>query len=217
MVRFILASASPRRQALIQLLQRPVEVCVADVDESSVSDPDPAVDVVETARLKAEAVAQELVEPALIVAADTTVALHGEILNKPASPAAARRMLNRLRSHTHHVHTGLVLLDTERGQIQQTVSTTAVTMRNYSEEEVAAYVATGDPMDKAGAYAIQHRGFRPVARLDGCYSGVVGLSLCRLSEALAKMGVVVNLPVATEQHDYRNCTTCLALLDGLLF
>lgn len=216
MIPIILASASPRRQALIRLLRRPIHVQVADVDEESVTHPDPAVNVVETARLKAETVAAQLREPALIIAADTTVALGREMLNKPAGPAEARAMLRRLRGRTHQVHTGIALLDTAQERSATTVSTTEVTMRAYTDAEIAAYVASGDPLDKAGAYAIQHSGFRPVAALEGCFTGVVGLSLCRLLAALDQVGVDLSLPVARASHDYEACPLCLSLLDGLL-
>ena len=212
----ILASASPRRQALIRLLQRPVRIQIADVDEESITYPEPAVNVVETARLKAQSVAAVTREDALIIAADTTVALEGQMLNKPDGPAEARAMLRRLRGRTHQVHTGIALLETKSGRTITTVSTTEVNMRPYNDEEIAAYVATGDPLDKAGAYAIQHSGFRPVAAFDGCFTGVVGLSLCRLIEALQELGVAISLPVATTAHDYRACPLCLSLVEELL-
>lgn len=212
----ILASASPRRRSLIQLLGRPVSVRPAAVDEDSVSDPDPAVNVVRTARLKAEAAAAALDSEGIVIAADTTVVLDGDMLNKPAGAAEACAMLRRLRGRTHHVHTGLVVLDAGSGRASTAVSTTAVTMRDYDDAEIDAYVASGDPLDKAGSYAIQHAGFRPVAELSGCYTGVVGFPLCRLVGALRERGVSVDLPVAVESGDYRDCVTCLQLLDGLL-
>jgi len=212
----ILASASPRRRSLIRLLGRPVRVRPAAVDEDSVDHPDPAVNVVRTARLKAEAAFADLDSEGIVVAADTTVVLDGEMLNKPDGAAEARAMLRRLRGRTHHVHTGLVLIDAATGRASTAVSTTAVTMRNYDDAEIDAYVASGDPLDKAGSYAIQHAGFRPVAQLRGCYAGVVGFPLCRLVGALRECGVSVDLPVADESGDYRDCGTCLQLLDGLL-
>lgn len=209
----ILASASPRRQALIRLLQQPVSVQVAAVDEESITHPDPAINVVETARLKAETVAATMEEDTLIIAADTTVALDGEMLNKPADPVEARDMLRRLRGRTHQVHTGIALLESGTGRTVTTVSTTDVVMRAYDDDEIDAYVASGDPLDKAGAYAIQHRGFHPVSALEGCYTGVVGLSLCRLAQALQEVGLGVSLPVATATHNYQACPICLSLLD----
>lgn len=215
MANLILASASPRRQALIKLLERPVIVRPTAVDEDSVAHRDPAVNVVRTARLKADAAAS-LDLDGIVIAADTTVALDGRMLNKPAGPAEARAMLRRLRGRTHQVHTGLVVLDVGHRRAATDVSTTDVTMRDYSDREIDDYVATGDPLDKAGSYAIQHAGFRPVARLNGCYTGVVGLPLCRLVAALQELGVDVNLPVAEDTADYRDCTICRQSLDGLL-
>jgi len=213
MIRLILASASPRRQALIHLLGYPVEVRVADVDELSVTDPDPARNVVATARLKADAVAATVSGAAVIIAADTEVVLDGLLLGKPADPADATRMLRWLRNRTHQVHTGIVVWRRPNGAMAMAVSTTDVTMRDYSDAEIAAYVASGDPLDKAGAYAIQSTSFRPVARLDGCYTGVVGFSLCRLSQALQAVGVPVSLDVA--DHEAARCPTCLQVMHDL--
>ncbi len=188
-LKFILASQSPRRRELIQLLGFPFQVMVADVDEDSVTDPDPAVNVVQTARLKATHIAAQLVGASfspqtLILAADTTVAFAGEMLNKPANAAEARVMLQRLGSRQHEVHTGFVLLNPANGREYYGVSTAVVTMRPYTTEEIDAYVATGDPLDKAGAYAIQHPVFKPVAHLAGCYCNVMGLPVCELIVAL---------------------------------
>lgn len=209
MVTLILASASPRRQALIHLLGYPVEVRVADVDELSVTDPDPARNVVETARLKAETVAATVTDAGVIIAADTEVVLDGQILGKPVDADDATRMLRRLRGRTHQVHTGIVVCRRPDGRTATALSTTDVMMRDYSDAEIAAYVASGDPLDKAGAYAIQSASFRPVALLSGCYTGVVGFSLCRLSQALQAVGVPVSLPVA--DHQAEQCPTCLAI------
>ncbi len=188
----ILASQSPRRQQLIQLLGYPVQVQVADVDESSVTHPDPAVNVVETAVLKATTIADRLhnrAQSALIIAADTTVALGQNMMGKPVDAAAAYDMLVALRNRQHHVHTGLVVLDLRSGQLVKRVNTAVVTMRAYGDDEIAAYVASGDPLDKAGAYAIQHPIFQPVAELTGCYTAVMGLSICELIRVLDNLGV----------------------------
>ena len=192
-----------------------MRIQVADVDEGSVTHPDPAVNVAQTARLKAEAVAATAPATAVVIAADTTVALGNEMLNKPADAAAARAMLRHLRGRSHRVHTGIAAIEVGSGRLVTEVATTTVVMRPYGDDEIDAYVASGDPLDKAGAYAIQHPGFRPVARLQGCYTCVVGLSLCRLANALRCLGLTLNLPVATATHNYRECATCLALLAHL--
>ena len=187
----ILASQSPRRQELIQLAGFPVEVQVADVDERSVTHPDPAVNVVETAVLKAITIAQRHTVPqqALIVAADTTVALDQQMLGKPIDAREAFEMLAALRNRQHEVHTGMVVLDLRSGEMVKRVNTAVVTMRNYANAEIHAYIASGDPLDKAGAYGIQHPTFRPVAALSGCYTAVMGLSICELVRTLDDLGL----------------------------
>ena len=208
-MRLILASQSPRRQQLIQLLGYPVVVQVADVDESSVMEPDPAVNAVETAVLKATTIAHRLhnqQERAFIVAADTIVALDGGMLGKPVDAAAAAHMLAVLRSRQHEVHTGLVVLDVRSGQMVQRVNTAVVTMRNYTDAEIAAYIASGDPLDKAGGYAIQHPVFQPVADMVGCYLAVMGLSICELVRVLDELNVPrrVDLTAVHAAHHLAN-------------
>lgn len=207
MVELILASASPRRRELMELLGLPFKVMVADVDEDSITDPDPAVNVVETARLKAVTIAARHPDPAIIMASDTTVALDGNMLNKPANEAEAWTMLQALRGRVHHVHTGLVLLHTGTGQWLTDVATVEVPMRAYSDEEIAAYIATGDPLDKAGAYAIQHAIFQPVLRLEGCFAAVMGFPLCHLTRLLRRMGVEVKVDIAAacQHHNQYDC------------
>ena len=212
MPRLILASRSPRRRFLIRYLQKPVSVQVADVDEESVTNPDPATNALRTAHLKAEAVNIPGETASIIIAADTVVTLGDEIFGKPGDDAEARQMLRRLRGRTHEVHTGIALLEKPSGRSENDVSTTHVTMRMYSDESIEKYVASGDPLDKAGAYAIQHRGFSPVARLQGCYTGVVGLPLCMLRSALEHFGVMVDLAVDIDGNDYRRCDTCRSLM-----
>ena len=123
-----------------------------------------------------------------VVAADTAVVDGDEILGKPADAAEAAAMLRRLRGREHAVLTGVAVLDAATGRLETAVERTAVFMRAFTDEEIAAYVASGDPMDKAGAYAIQNRGFSPVARIEGCYANVVGLPLCTLACMLRALG-----------------------------
>jgi MAF protein len=193
MRRFILASQSPRRRELLNLVGYPYECKVADVDETSVTHPDPAVNVVCTAQLKARAIAAHIMPQdglqTIIIAADTTVALGERMFGKPIDKAAARTMLRTLRNRTHEVHTGVILIDLDNGQEVMGVHTAVVTMRDYTDAEITNYVAGGDPLDKAGAYAIQHPGFRPVANLQGCYLGVMGLSVCHLLQLLRQLNV----------------------------
>jgi MAF protein len=147
---------------------------------------------------KAEAVGWRLTEPSIVLAADTVVILaadtigvteSGDILGKPADVDDARDMLRRLRGRDHVVCTALTLLklDPQREMLTELTRTT-VTMRGYSDAEINAYIATGDPFDKAGGYAIQHEGFSPVERIDGSYSNVVGLPLETLKGMLERVG-----------------------------
>jgi MAF protein len=200
MTRLILASSSPRRQELIQLLDYPSQVVVSNVDENAITIADPALYVLETARQKATAVARLLAsdtkppypypgEKALLVAADTTVALDGEILGKPADADEARQMLQRLRDRKHVVHTGLVVKDLGGDKTEEGVHSATVTMRPYRDVEIEAYIATGDPLDKAGGYAIQHPLFSPVSHFQGCYLGIMGLSVCHLLQLLEGLGI----------------------------
>ena len=189
-VRFILASRSPRRRELIQLLGYPYEAISADVDETQVTHADPATNVILTAQLKADAITSQLsIQPqerVLVIAADTAVSFADDMLGKPIDTSDARRMLRMLRGQNHEVHTGLVVQDVRTGRSIRDVHTAMVTMRHYRDEELEAYLATGDPLDKAGAYAIQHPEFRPVAELQGCFGGVMGLSICHLLQILAQ-------------------------------
>ncbi len=193
MVSLLLASQSPRRRELIALLGHMYRVTIAGVDEDLVWDADPAVNTQETARLKARAVAEKVTndhaDQVVVVAADTTVAVNGRLLGKPATPEEATTMLKLLRGRAHQVHTGLTLIDTCNHREWAGVQTSVVTMRDYSDTEIAAYVASGDPLDKAGAYGIQHPVFKPVARLEGCFTGVMGLSVCHLIQALQSWGI----------------------------
>ncbi|MEZ4517730.1 MAG: Maf family protein [Chloroflexota bacterium] len=214
---FILASQSPRRHQLMGLLDAHIVTQVSGANEDVVPGQTPADYVTDVARRKAKAVA-ELPHPnttrqAFIIAADTTVAVDGDILGKPASDAEAYGMLQRLCDRTHEVHTGLCVIDLASGREISEVQTTHVTMRSYSDAEIQAYIATGDPLDKAGAYAIQHTGFHPVIGLDGCYLSVVGLSLCHLISVLIRLNasVSVDMDALIAAHGGFGCS----LLDAL--
>lgn len=214
----ILASQSPRRRHLIALLGLPFESTSADVDEDSIDYPEPATNVIHTAMLKAGAVAARYPQN-IIVAADTTVAVDGAMLNKPSGDEEAKDMLTRLCGRVHQVYTGLVLLHPQTDTQRQAVCCTNVNMRDYSASEVQAYINSGDPFDKAGAYAIQNSAFHPVASIEGCYANVVGLPLCRLRSLLRTFTVDSPLPVDEDGTDYRRCQTCQTLMaaDDLSF
>lgn len=187
MTPIILASASPRRRELFALLGLPFEIVPAEVREELLPG-ESSEDMARRLSLaKARAVADDYPQ-ALIVAADTFVVLDGDILGKPTDPIEATNMLRRMRGREHQVLSGLALLDGRSGCTVVEVVETRVWMRRYSDEEIEHYVKTGDPMDKAGAYAIQHVDFRPVARVIGCPANVMGLPLCRAHTTLAAMG-----------------------------
>ncbi len=168
---------------------------VADIDETPLPDEDPAAMTMRLAETKARAVAERLSttatagDAAIIVASDTTVALGSEIYGKPLDAADAARMLRDLRNRAHEVISAVTLLRTSDGWLATRINRTLVTMRNYSDAEIDAYVASGDPMDKAGAYGIQSPGFAPACALDGCFASVMGLPLADLCDLLADVGV----------------------------
>jgi septum formation protein len=183
----ILASASPRRSQLLRRMGVTFTVIPAEVDETLRPGAAPADEALRLAVAKAEAVAAE-VGPAVVIAADTLCAAGGEILGKPRDRAHARRMLRRLSGTRHFVITGLCVLDTATGPRVAEAVTTAVTMRPMTDEQIAAYVASGEADGKAGAYAIQETGDRYVERLEGSFDNVVGLPTERLGEILAAWG-----------------------------
>jgi septum formation protein len=245
----VLASASPRRRALLgTLIGHPPRVLTADIDESVRAGEAPEAYARRLAEAKALAVAERLTSEApsdeeagavdeagamqpetraaaasaraatrtcLILGSDTIVVFEGAILGKPADAEAARDCLRRLRGRCHEVITAVALVEVTLAEapgtasdaraarssgltqsqrptrIQVEAATTGVWMRDYSEAEMAAYVDTGDPMDKAGAYAIQHRGFSPVARLAGSESNVIGLPLGLTARMLRRFGMQV--------------------------
>lgn len=198
-IQLVLASSSPRRKELLAGLGVSYSVYKPQVDETPRVGEPPLAYVARLALEKAQAVATQVQGEGVVLAADTVVILaadtigvdaQGEILGKPADANEARAMLRALRGRDHLVVTAFVLLPLNGGEpIQQLVKTT-VTMRDYTDEEIEAYIATGDPFDKAGSYAIQHPEFRPVAALNGSYTNVVGLPVDEVRAALIQVGVL---------------------------
>ncbi len=185
--RLVLASASPRRQELVRLLDLPWRVAPQDVDEDLHLLGNPLVSALSVAAAKSRAVAPELKGDEVAVCADTIVVSDGRILNKPGTPDEARAMLGDLRARPHRVMTG-VALRVANGQEWGATVSTRVVMRGYSNREIEDYVARGEPFDKAGGYAVQDRAFHPVERLEGCYLNVVGLPLCAVTRGLETLG-----------------------------
>jgi len=182
----VLASASPRRKKLLEQIGLDFVVISSTVDENLISTALPPPDYVQTLALhKAQNVAAMLGYSALVLGADTTVVLHGRIVNKPNSEREAHTMLRELSGQTHTVFTGLALVETPSNRVYSTACATEVTFRDLSDDEIAAYIATGAPMDKAGGYGIQDDfGAVFVRQIHGCYYNVVGLPLETLYQAL---------------------------------
>lgn len=183
----ILASGSPRRRQLLEQLGLSFTVQSSDVDESVEPGLSPAAMVEQLSLRKGQAVAERVGPDSLVLAADTVVALGDAVLGKPQDRAKAVSMLTSLSGKTHQVYTGVTLLGGGRRVTEH--ETTAVTFRSLSREEIVAYVDTGEPMDKAGAYGIQGYGALLVERPEGDYFNVMGLPLCRLGRMLAAFGV----------------------------
>jgi MAF protein len=213
-----LASASPRRRELLGLTGLAFEVRPANVDETPRPGEPPEDYVRRLSREKAEtaargAAADATEARALMIGADTEVVFRGRILGKPAGAAEARAMLASLRGATHRVLSAITILDLAGGLDLTEVAETDVPMRDYSDEEISDYIASGDPFDKAGAYAIQHAGFHPVARLHGCYANVMGLPLCHLTRALRRLDLrLAGVPEACQAHTGYQCPVYQSIL-----
>lgn len=223
----ILASASPRRRQLLALGGWVFAVRAVSADET----PQPGEPAEAFVRRLSETKARLAMEmevggerreegtcPPLIVACDTTVVLEGQLLNKPADADEARRMLAQLRGRTHEVLTAVTVLDSATGAVVTDVARSRVPMRRYSQAEIEAYVASGDPLDKAGAYAIQHPSFQPVDRdrFGDCFANVMGLPLCHLLRRLRTLGVEspTDLPAECQAFIPYRCPVYAGILNG---
>ena len=182
----ILASASPRRRYLLELIGIRHKVIKPEINEEDQDVDDPAEHVLKLSHLKAHQVAQR-VESGIVVGADTIVVFRGEILGKPRDQHEAISMLGRLAGRWHEVYTGLTVIETQSHKMAQGYERTRVKMRKLTPEEIQAYVATGEPMDKAGSYGIQGIGAGIVEKVYGCYFNVVGLPIVRLLSLLREI------------------------------
>ena len=179
----VLASASPRRKELLGLFRIPFEIRVADIDETMDPGKDPYDEVGRVSRLKA--MATNRTGDDVVIAADTIVVCEGRVLGKPHSEAEAASMLRLLSGRDHQVMTGVTVV---RGEMAETVTeVTDIHFRPLSEKEIRAYVATGEPMDKAGAYGIQGGAALFCSHMVGDYYNVMGLPVCRLGEMLRSL------------------------------
>lgn len=183
----ILASASPRRKELLSLIFDEFRVIPSEFDESLVPDDlKPKDHVAHSSLMKARDVAQNFPD-SLVIGADTIVVVEDNILGKPSDKEDARHMLKMISGRTHQVYTGITVIknDSERTQVE----CTDVHFRPLHEEIISRYIATGEPMDKAGAYAIQGKGSVLIRSIDGCYFNVVGLPVYKLSLVLEEFGI----------------------------
>ena len=203
-----LLSSSPRRRELIKSLMDPVSISGSRGEE-----PRPEVGETPEKYVIRSAIAKLgerswSDDDGWLVSADTVVALEGDILGKPNSDEEARDMLTRLRARWHQVVTGIAVADASSGQLRCEVETSDIYTRNYSDEDIEAYIARREPFDKAGAYAVQDDEFDPVIRVEGCYLNVVGLPMCLLVAALDTLGVKPKLRPLDQIPYYDRCSDC---------
>jgi septum formation protein len=201
-MRLILASSSPRRQDLLHQMGATFEIIKPEIDESTITGESLLDHVERLSREKAQAVVQLLDnDSAVVISADTIVVLsadtigideQGTLLEKPADADEARAMLKQLRHRAHQVHTAFTVFKT--GTLPQIITRrvcTDVYMRNYTDAEIDTYIASGDPFDKAGSYAIQNEDFHPVEKIEGSYTNVVGFPMDEIKQALQEVGFSV--------------------------
>jgi septum formation protein len=192
-MKLILGSSSPRRAEILRDAGLDFEIRPTDVDETPLPGETAAAMVARLAEVKARAVAVQLHSAIqdesgiVVLGADTTVELDGEILGKPENSAHAREMLRKLSGRSHHVLTGAFLLQLSTGANREAVEISTVTFAKLSDEEIDAYIATAEPFGKAGAYGIQGFAGRHIPKIEGCYFNVVGLPLARVYSLLREM------------------------------
>jgi septum formation protein len=187
-MRLILASASPRRAEILRNAGILFHALPSPVDETPIPGESAEAMVMRLSAAKAALAVTHALGPAIVIAADTVVVLDGHILGKPRSSEDARRMLTQLSGHTHSVVTGVNLTRLPDAEHRHFVETTQVHFALLTEEEIAAYLATAEPYDKAGAYAIQGQAGRFIECIEGCYFNVVGLPLAHLCRELTALG-----------------------------
>lgn len=183
----ILASASPRRQQLLELIGLDFAVMISDVEEDNTQNLLPQELAITHAVDKAKAISRKVSQDTVIIGADTIVVLDNKVFGKPQDSQEAITMLTALAGREHTVISGVAVV--KNAEVVSGYSSTTVTFRSLSPEQIKRYVDTGEPMDKAGAYAIQGKGALLVESITGCYSNVVGLPLVKLSQLLEQQGV----------------------------
>ena len=204
---------------MLSLSGIPFVVLPVNVDETSFPNEEPAFCVRRLSETKARAavkLAESMGFPKnqLVLASDTIVVSGGMILGKPRDGQNALEMLTHLRGKIHQVLTAISLAWVKGGEVTTDLCCTDVPMRDYSDDEMTGYIATGDPLDKAGAYAIQHAGFHPVERMAGCYASVMGLPLCHLVKRLAQFGFKIeeDIPAACQHYLEYDCPVYQTIL-----
>jgi MAF protein len=215
----ILASASPRRRELFGYLGLDYDSGVARINEEAVPGEAPENMVQRFAREKAIDVAGQHNSPygSIVVGADTIVVLNGRVYGKPVDANQAKEILAELRGRRHRVYTAFTFVGLDPAKPLDYIVCTEVPMRHYTDDEIDRYVQSGDPLDKAGAYAIQNSGFQPVENLKGCYANVMGLPLCHLAVILEKYGIIppVDLPTICQQKLDIECPIFTSVLKGV--
>lgn len=217
-MRLILASNSPRRRELLALTGLPFVVMATEIDERTLPGEHPLDYVRRIADQKANVtllrLGIHLEDDVILIACDTAVVVGDDILGKPKDANQAAEMLRKLRGDVHQVYSGLIVMTGRKKRLRD-VFITNVPMRDYHEAEILAYIESGDPLDKAGAYAIQHPEFQPVVGLSGCYANVMGLPLCHLTRTLREMGVVPkrDVPAACQAALDYDCPVYRDILD----
>ena len=216
-IRLVLGSGSPRRAQLLRQLQIEFDQVVSSQAEPAVTDDDPGEQAVRCAQVKARTV-RELLGPsageqAIVIGADTMVVVDGRILGKPTDTADAQAMLRLLSGRSHTVCTGVCLLGP--GLLEQTdCVSTEVWMKPLSAEDIEIYVASGEPMDKAGAYAVQSESFSPAAEVRGCYLNVMGLPVCTLLKLTESAGLRLQVDVDSPWPELAHCPECSKRVRG---
>jgi septum formation protein len=214
--RIILASQSPRRRELLGWLGFPFETLDGSIDESPQPGEDARDHVLRIAEAKARAAAQDLDGDSIVISADTVVVDRGEILGKPADTAHAEQILQRLSGHDHFVDTGFIFYNLSNRSMAKGLCESRVRIRSLTDNEIITYVLSGDPFDKAGAYAIQNREFNPVPEFSGCQTNVMGLPLCHLKRIFLEKGIdlPVDLTTTCRENLGYNCRVSARILAG---
>ena len=211
-----MASQSPRRRELLSCTGLGFDVTSADVDESILPDEKPADYVLRLAESKARASARDAEDAQVVIGSDTAVVDADQILGKPRDAREAEAMLLQLRGRTHQVYTAIAIFRPDDGMLETDLCISDVPMREYNDTEMDTYIQSGDPLDKAGGYAIQHAGFHPVESFSGCFASVMGLPICHTARALEKAGVTVSadMPQLCQSSLNYDCTISTAVLRG---